>query len=173
MTDVTRPEIVCICGSTRVRDEIVAANRDLTLAGAIVLAPGVFGHSGDTITDEQKAGLDRLHFDKILMADRVLVVNPGGYIGESTRNEIGFAARHGKPVDYTEPESELSAWIGSVTHCSACGHQMEPAVPVMAIVNGKSFRCGCGGNVFTAVHNDPAFGCLLECNACRAEYQPA
>ena len=37
-----RPEIVCICGSTRFVDEMRAANRDLTFAGAIVVAPGVF-----------------------------------------------------------------------------------------------------------------------------------
>ena len=35
-----RPEIVCICGSTRFVDEMRAANRDLTFAGVIVVAPG-------------------------------------------------------------------------------------------------------------------------------------
>jgi len=29
------------------------------------------------------------------------VVNPGGYIGESTRREIEYAERTGKPVAYT------------------------------------------------------------------------
>ncbi len=32
-----RPEIVCICGSTRFAEEMLAANRDLTFAGAIVV----------------------------------------------------------------------------------------------------------------------------------------
>jgi hypothetical protein len=71
------------------------------MAGKIVLAPGVFGHSGDPLTDEDKLRLDWLHLAKIDMADEVLVVNPGGYIGESTRREIEYAERTGKPVAYT------------------------------------------------------------------------
>ena len=93
--------VVCLCGSTRFRAEIAEANRAATMAGKIVLAPGVFGHSGDPLTDEDKARLDRLHFEKIDMADEILVVNPGGYIGESTRREIEYATRNGKPVAYT------------------------------------------------------------------------
>lgn len=93
--------VVCLCGSTRFRAEIAEANRRETMAGKIVLAPGVFGHSGDPLTDEDKARLDRLHFEKIDMADEVLVVNPEGYIGESTRREIEHATRTGKPVAYT------------------------------------------------------------------------
>ncbi|KPC65695.1 hypothetical protein ADL29_06810, partial [Streptomyces chattanoogensis] len=57
-----QPRIVTICGSTRFRTEIADANRQLTLDGCIVLAPGVFGHSGDEMTDEQKTALDALHF---------------------------------------------------------------------------------------------------------------
>ena len=103
-----RPEIVCICGSTRFLDEMAAANRDLTFAGVIVVAPGVFVRAGDhdadrLITDEQKTALDTLHLRKIDLANRVLVVNPGGYIGESTRREIAYAHAIGKPISYTGP----------------------------------------------------------------------
>ncbi|MYX15621.1 hypothetical protein GTY67_19895 [Streptomyces sp. SID8374] len=103
-----RPEIVCICGSTRFAAEMLAANRDLTFAGVIVVAPGVFAHPGDRetgerITGEQKAALDALHLRKIDLADRVLVVNPGGYVGESTSREIAYARATGKPVSFTDP----------------------------------------------------------------------
>ncbi|ONI74188.1 hypothetical protein BWI15_12595 [Kribbella sp. ALI-6-A] len=102
-----RPEIVCICGSTRFVDEMRAANRDLTLAGVIVLAPGVFlpedREAHESITDEQKTALGALHLRKIDLADRVLVVNPGGYIGESTRSEIAYARATGKPITFTDP----------------------------------------------------------------------
>lgn len=103
-----RPEIVCICGSTRFADEMSRANRDLTFAGAIVVAPGVFLRAADheaeeSITNEQKAALDALHLRKIDLADRVLVVNPGGYIGESTSREIAFARATGKPISFTDP----------------------------------------------------------------------
>ncbi|MFX4271855.1 hypothetical protein ACQBAR_16510 [Propionibacteriaceae bacterium Y1685] len=82
------------------------ANRELTFAGSIVLAPGVFVHSdreADGVTVDQKAALDTLHLCKIDLADRVLIVNPGGYIGESTRREIEYARTTGKPVSFTDP----------------------------------------------------------------------
>lgn len=101
--------VVCICGSTRFREQIVAATRDRTLAGDIVLAPGVFGHSGDAMTEGQKVALDALHLRKIDMADRVLVVNPGGYIGESTAREIAYAHSTHTPVTYTVPTTPLLA----------------------------------------------------------------
>ena len=95
-----RPEIVCICGSARFVDELRASNRDLTLAGVIVVAPG---EADEFVTAEQKAGLDALHLRKIDLADRVLVVNPGGYIGESTSREIAYAHATGKPISFTDP----------------------------------------------------------------------
>ncbi|MFQ6147431.1 hypothetical protein ACLMNJ_30890 [Streptomyces seoulensis] len=95
-----RPEIVCICGSTRFVDEMRAVNRDLTFAGVIVVAPG---EADGPVTDEQKAALDALHLRKIDLADRVLVVNPGGYVGESTSREIDYAHATGKPVSFTHP----------------------------------------------------------------------
>lgn len=94
-------KIICICGSTRFRAEIAEANRLATMAGYIVLAPGVFGHSGDPLTPDDKVRLDALHFAKIDMADEVLVVNPRGYIGESCHREILYAESIGKPVSYT------------------------------------------------------------------------
>ncbi|MCX5278387.1 hypothetical protein [Streptomyces virginiae] len=94
------PEIVCICGSTRFVNEMRAANRDLTFAGVIVVAPG---EAGELITSEQKTALDALHLRKIDLADRVLVVNPGGYIGESTKREIAYAQATGKSISFTDP----------------------------------------------------------------------
>ncbi|GAA1554481.1 hypothetical protein [Kribbella lupini] len=99
-TPTTQPHVVTICGSTRFRDQIAAANRELTLAGNIVLAPGVFAHAGDAMTDDDKQRLDALHLTKIDLACWVLIVNPGGYIGTSTRREIEHAHRTGKPVHY-------------------------------------------------------------------------
>jgi hypothetical protein len=47
-----------------------------------------------------KERLDDLHRAKIRLADRVYVVAPGGYIGDSTRAEIAYAKRLGLPVHY-------------------------------------------------------------------------
>lgn len=107
---VDRPQIVCLCGSVRFVQEIRAVHRDLTLAGTIVLAPAELERSGDPITDERKAALGALHLAKIDLADRVVVVNPGGYVGESTRREIHYAHETGKPVEYTDaPGSPLTS----------------------------------------------------------------
>jgi hypothetical protein len=100
-----RPPIVCLCGSTRSGDAYRQANLELTLAGCIVLSVAV-----DTkdprlaITPEQKAGLDELHLRKIELADRVRILNVGGYIGESTRRELAYAIALGCPVEFLEVE---------------------------------------------------------------------
>ena len=94
------PMIAALCGSTRFREEFSGVNRDLTKQGVVVLAPGVFGHSGDAMTAHEKDRLDALHLQKITMADEVFVVNPGGYVGESTRREIAYAQELGRPIRY-------------------------------------------------------------------------
>ena len=101
-----RPEIVCICGSARFIEEMREVDRQLTLAGVIVVAPTEV--PGD-ITDEQKALLGELHFRKIDLADRIVVVNPGGYIGGLTSREIEYARAAGKPVAFTDPSDGLSS----------------------------------------------------------------
>jgi len=104
-----RPEIVCLCGSTRFGQAFQDANLRLTMAGQIVLSIGC-----DTKLDNElwsdpdtaarlKVELDELHKRKIDLADRVLVLNVGGYIGESTRSEIEYAEKLGRPVEYLEP----------------------------------------------------------------------
>ncbi len=99
-----RPVVVCLCGSTRFRDQYDAANRTLTLAGRIVLSAGVFSHAeGIEIGDADKAALDALHLAKIDLADEVFVVDPGGYIGASTAAEIAYATAHGKHIGYLVP----------------------------------------------------------------------
>jgi hypothetical protein len=52
---------------------------------------------------ETGGALDQLHFRKIDMADEILVLNVGGYIGDSTKNEIAYAQAAGKPVRLLEP----------------------------------------------------------------------
>jgi nucleoside 2-deoxyribosyltransferase len=66
----------------------------------------VTDHFGEaTGTKEQ---CDELHLRKIDLADEVLVLNVDGYIGESTRNEINYAIRQGKPIHYLEDNSNAN-----------------------------------------------------------------
>ena len=105
----TMPLIVCLCGSTRFYDEFQRANYDLTMAGQIVLSVGFYPHAkaehghGEGVGHDssEKVALDELHKRKIDLADEVLVVSDQtGYFGESTRGEIEYAYKHGKPVRY-------------------------------------------------------------------------
>lgn len=103
------PIIVCLCGSTRFYQSFQRANYEETMAGRIVLSVGFFVHNpeqahGEEIgcTHQQKVALDALHKKKIDLADEVLVLNVGGYIGESTRSEIEHAIKTGKPIRYLE-----------------------------------------------------------------------
>lgn len=109
-----RPEIVCLCGSTRFSDAFREANLRHTLLGRIVLSIGCDLRSdADLATAMElgedpalaKARMDELHKRKIDLADWVYVLNVDGYIGESTRSEIEYAQRLGKPVRYLEPTS--------------------------------------------------------------------
>lgn len=104
------PRVVCLCGSTRFFEEFQRANYRETTAGNVVLSVGFYPHSpeaahGEKVgcDDEQKKALDALHLHKIDLADEILVLNVGGYVGDSTRREIDHARRTGKPVRFLEP----------------------------------------------------------------------
>lgn len=103
------PIIVCLCGSTRFFQQFMEANYRETMAGRIVLSVGFYPHSsgeahGETIgiTPDQKCQLDELHLRKIDLADEILVLNVGGYIGTSTARELAYAQSLGKRVRYLE-----------------------------------------------------------------------
>lgn len=107
-----RYPVVTLCGSTRFKDEFMRVQKDLTLKGYIVISVGLFGHSGDDevwegmdedALTQTKLMLDDMHKAKIDMADEVFVVNPNGYIGESTWSEICYADMIGKNIDSLEP----------------------------------------------------------------------
>jgi hypothetical protein len=97
------PIIVCLCGSTRFMTDIELAAQRETLAGRIVVRPEINMHTPDPrwgITDPNatKRGLDELHRAKIRLADEVLFVCPGGYLGPSTRAELAYARQLGEPI---------------------------------------------------------------------------
>jgi hypothetical protein len=106
----TAAPVVTLCGSTKFKDQINAENARLTMEGNVVISLGLFGHTDlpdyDWSTDasDLKRMLDGLHFQKIDMADRVHIVNPGGYIGESTQRELAYARSQGKIITFMEAE---------------------------------------------------------------------
>lgn len=96
--------IVCLCGSTKFKDDFIKATELLSLSGHVVLSVGLFGHADNkfstVITDEVKALLDDMHKQKIEMADFIYIINKNNYIGESTLKEIEYAKSLNKPIKY-------------------------------------------------------------------------
>ena len=107
--------VITLRGSTRFKDAFYEVQKQLTLAGNIVISVGLFGHSGDEevwdgmdegTLSKTKEMLDDMHKRKIDLSDGIYVINVGGYIGESTRSEIEYAKMTGKSIAYLEPVRE-------------------------------------------------------------------
>ena len=95
--------IITLCGSTKFKDQFMEAQKELTLEGHIVISVGCFGHADpDPRIEAAKEMLDKMHFQKIDMADAIYVVNVDGYVGKSTGREIEYAKETGKLVIYHE-----------------------------------------------------------------------
>ena len=107
-----RPKIICLCGSTRFMDAFHKANREESLKGNIVLTVEIITYDG--ATDPQRANLkekkilDELHLRKIELADEILVLNVGGYVGYSTKQEISHARALNKKIRWLE--HSIPAW---------------------------------------------------------------
>jgi hypothetical protein len=103
-----KPLVVCLCGSTRFMQAFREANLSETLAGRIVLSIGCDTKSDEMLdlSPDVKMMLDELHKRKIDIADEILVLNVGGYVGSSTRSEIDYAYMHGKRVRWLESLSD-------------------------------------------------------------------
>lgn len=104
---MSKYKVITLCGSTKFKDKFLEIQKKLTLEGNIVLTVGLFGHSGDNEawTEGTKEMLDDMHLAKIDMSDEIFVINVDGYIGESTKREIGYALYKGKSVTFLEPYS--------------------------------------------------------------------
>jgi len=74
------------------------------MEGKIVFTCGLFGHAdGIELSTDEKQMLDRLHKQKIDRADRIHVINVGGYVGDSTHSEIEYARENGVKISWLEP----------------------------------------------------------------------
>jgi len=117
-TETFSPPLVCLCGSTRFKAVFDDANARLTIEGYVVLTVGFFAGTslgGRQPTFAEKLRLDDLHLRKIDLADEVLILNVGGYIGASTKRETWYAHRRGKKLRFLEPEkvslADVESWF--------------------------------------------------------------
>jgi len=107
LNDLLPPKVVCLCGSTRFKEEFLQAQYDETMKGNIVLTVGFWHHAEAGVTrpslnNEQKALLDELHKRKIDLSDEIFVLNVDGYVGDSTHSEIQYAEDAGKGIRYLQ-----------------------------------------------------------------------
>lgn len=101
-------EIITLIGSMRFSDVFKKIMYIGTLQGQVILTPQIFEFSPEEIknfTPLQHNQLDMIHQWKMRQADYVLVVNPGGYIGDNTKEEIEWCNKHRIKVRY------LGDWI--------------------------------------------------------------
>lgn len=147
-TGANRPTIVCICGSTRRRAEILEAVRAETLAGRIAMAPGVFSQADGEVLDQHTVDeLSVLHREKIALADEILIVDVGGVVGDATAAEARHAAALGKPLRYWSEEGPASraSVVDPVVALRECHHVQRLAmneVPTLDVPDEiKALRC--------------------------------
>ena len=101
---VTKPAVVCLCGSTRFVETFNEWRKKLTYEGKIVLAIEIVTIQAkkDYPSSETKKMLDELYLRMIDMADEVMILNVGGYIGESTKKELEYARKNSKSIKFLE-----------------------------------------------------------------------
>jgi len=101
-------KVITLCGSTRFVNTFNEWRKKLTLDGKIILSIELVLPQSEREDPQHnnykvKQMLDELHLRKIDLSDEIFVLNVGGYIGESTSQEIAYARKTGKAVKYLEP----------------------------------------------------------------------
>lgn len=98
---MNKTKVVTICGSMRFKDERVIAEK-LEIENGWCVIQCIYGGNNRSYSPKEIETLGMLHSAKIDISDAIFVVNVGGYIGESTKNEIKYAKERGKEVIYLE-----------------------------------------------------------------------
>lgn len=119
-------KIICLCGSTKFKKEFELVALVESLAGHIVLSVGAFGHADKVeLTTTEKTNLDALHLDKIAMSDLIIIIDVGGYIGDSTRKEISFALKENKSIRYYSDFEHLYNEMKDIGYRTANSHSQS------------------------------------------------
>lgn len=82
---------VVLSGSSRYKEEYLEMAKELTFRGFIVLMNPVFSRYDNIELDEKEIiNLKLMHIELMNIADKMFVINPDHYIGESTASEIAY-----------------------------------------------------------------------------------
>lgn len=95
--------IVTICGSMRFEKKMQQVARELEIKNGYCVLQPIYKISKAKIeTYDELENIYKSHLKKIDMSNAIFVVNVGGYIGESTKQEIEYAQNAGKKIFYLE-----------------------------------------------------------------------
>lgn len=95
--------IITLCGSSRFKELFRKFEKKFTLEGNLVISLNIFTHYDNiSLTNNQKLLLDKIHREKIKLANKVFIINKFKYIGKSTRKEINYAKKLNKIIEYLE-----------------------------------------------------------------------
>lgn len=101
---------------------------------------------------DQMSEIKEIHRRKIDASDEILVVNPLGYIGDDTREEIIYAENAGKIVKYTDSTER------AVVKCETC----------KGLGRLPCGRCSCGSGEGCTQHDTTAIAMWgLKCSKCQ------
>ena len=95
-------KVVTICGSMKFANEMIKIASSLEKEKGLCVIQCVYDINQATTTKEEIDRIVNAHWKKIDISDAIYVVNIGGYIGNSTTNEINYALSKGKEVIYHE-----------------------------------------------------------------------
>ncbi len=115
-------KVIVLCGSMKIKDDLIKIGKELEDKGYIVLLPT------ECLEEKPKSIASRAHFNRIIdtQTDAILVVNNkkediANYIGPNTFAEIAFAYHFNKKIfllnDLYQPyEDELIGWNAICLH---------------------------------------------------------
>lgn len=93
-------KIVTICGSMRFEKEMQKIASLLEIQNGWCVLQCVYNIGA--VDKEDMFKIVSAHYKKIDISDAIYVINIGGYIGDSTKEEINYARQKGKEIIYLE-----------------------------------------------------------------------
>ena len=107
--------IITISGSMKYEEMMKEMYEKLTRMGFVVFLPWMFGNRDELLNDDTMETLHKVHNQKIVMSNAILVVDVGSfdseefpYVGDDTKREIEFAKWVSENTDRKIAELRLS-----------------------------------------------------------------
>ena len=98
---------VTLCGSMRFAREMQAIALDLEGNQGMNVLQCTYNPEEMALSEIQTNAIVQAHYRKIELSDGIYVVDIGGYIGQSVKQEITYALARGKEVIYHSQFSNL------------------------------------------------------------------